>query len=249
MRGRDSKGGWRTPFSPVAYEGPGSVNGWGDITEGFTVQYTWYVPHDIQGHINEIGRKRYTQRLDSLFQVELPEDIPGAHDIWGRIGAYWHGNEPCHQVAYIYNYLGQPWKCQERVREVVDRFYGNKPDALSGNDDCGQMSAWYIFNCMGFYPTAPSSNVYNIGSPALPAVTMHLGGGRYVRMVADGWTPENVYVKEFYLNGKRHDRNYITYDDIKDGAELRFVMSNRPNRKRGTSAAAIPPSLSQTSGK
>ena len=249
MRGRDSKGGWRTPFSPVAYEGPGSVNGWGDITEGFTVQYTWYVPHDIQGHINEIGRKRYTQRLDSLFQVELPEDIPGAHDIWGRIGAYWHGNEPCHQVAYIYNYLGQPWKCQERVREVVDRFYGNKPDALSGNDDCGQMSAWYIFNCMGFYPTAPSSNVYNIGSPALPAVTMHLGGGRDVRMVADGWTPENVYVKEFYLNGKRHDRNYITYDDIKDGAELRFVMSNRPNRKRGTSAAAIPPSLSQTSGK
>ena len=249
MRGRDSRGGWRTPFSPVAYEGPGSVNGWGDITEGFTVQYTWYVPHDIQGHINEIGRKRYTQRLDSLFQVELPEDIPGAHDIWGRIGAYWHGNEPCHQVAYIYNYLGQPWKCQERVREVVDRFYGNKPDALSGNDDCGQMSAWYIFNCMGFYPTAPSSNVYNIGSPALPAVTMHLGGGRDVRMVADGWTPENVYVKEFYLNGKRHDRNYITYDDIKDGAELRFVMSNRPNRKRGTSAAAIPPSLSQTSGK
>ena len=247
MRGRDSNGQWRTPFSPIAYEGPGSVNGWGDITEGFTVQYTWYVPHDVQGHINEIGLKRYAQRLDSLFMFDLPEDIPGAHDIQGRIGAYWHGNEPCHQVAYLYNYIGQPWKCQKRVREIVDRFYGNTPDALSGNDDCGQMSAWYIFNCMGFFPTAPSSNIYNIGSPALPAVTMHLSNGSDLKMTADNWSPENVYVKELYVNGKRHDRNYITYDEIANGADLRFVMSNKPNLRRGTSAQAIPPSISTPS--
>ncbi|MDE6528603.1 MAG: GH92 family glycosyl hydrolase, partial [Muribaculaceae bacterium] len=247
MRGRDSEGAWRTPFSPVAYEGPGSVNGWGDITEGFTVQYTWYVPHDVMGHINNIGRELYTQRLDSLFEVALPEDIPGAHDIWGRIGAYWHGNEPCHQVSYLYNYLKQPWKCQERVREVVDKFYGNTPDALSGNDDCGQMSAWYIFNCMGFYPTAPSSNVYNIGSPALPKVIMTMSNGKKLEMTADNWSKENVYVKELYLNGELHDKSYLTYDDIRNGATLRFVMSAEPNKERATADDAVPPSLSSGS--
>ena len=142
MRGRDSKGEWRTPFSPIAYQGPGSVHGWGDITEGFTMQYTWYVPHDVQGYINLAGKKLFQKRLDELFTVELPEDIPGAHDIQGRIGGYWHGNEPCHHVAYLYNYLGQPWKCQYWVREITSRFYGNEPGSLSGNDDCGQMSAW-----------------------------------------------------------------------------------------------------------
>ena len=245
MRGRDADGNWRTPFTPVAYEGPGSVNGWGDITEGFTVQYTWYVPHDVAGHIALVGRDRYKQRLDSLFNTELPEDIPGAHDIWGRIGAYWHGNEPCHQVAYLYNYLQQPWKCQERVREVVDKFYGNTPDALSGNDDCGQMSAWYIFNCMGFYPTAPSSNVYNIGSPALPRVAMTMSNGRKVEVTTDNWSPQNVYVDSLYVNGKLHDKSFITYDDIRDGAKLHFVMSATPNLERAVSEEAIPPSMSQ----
>ena len=245
MRGRDSNGDWRTPFTPVAYEGPGSVNGWGDITEGFTVQYTWYVPHDVSGHINLVGRDRYARRLDSLFTTELPEDIPGAHDIWGRIGAYWHGNEPCHQVAYLYNYLQQPWKCQERVREVADKFYGNTPDALSGNDDCGQMSAWYIFNCMGFYPTAPSSNIYNIGSPALPRVTMTMSNGRKVEVTTDNWSPENVYVDRLYLNGEIHDKSFITYDDIRDGAKLHFVMSSAPNLDRAVSEEAVPPSMSR----
>lgn len=243
MRGKDSQGNWRTPFSPVAYEGPGSVNGWGDITEGFTVQYTWYVPHDVVGHIGLMGKDLYRQRLDSLFNVSLPDDIPGAHDIQGRIGAYWHGNEPCHQISYLYNYLGEPWKCQQRVREVIDRFYGNTPGSLSGNDDCGQMSAWYIFNCMGFYPTSPSSNIYNIGSPALPKVTMHMSNGRDLRMTADNWSKENVYVKELYLNGKLHDKSYITYDDIRDGAELRFVMSPVPVKTRAIGKDAIPPSL------
>lgn len=156
MRGRDSQGNWRTPFTPVAYQGTGSVNGWGDITEGFTMQYTWTVPHDVQGYINLAGKKLFEKRLDDLFTVELPDDIPGAHDIQGRIGGYWHGNEPCHHIAYLYNYLGKPWKCQKWIREIVARFYGNEPGSLSGNDDCGQMSAWYMFNCAGFYPVAPS---------------------------------------------------------------------------------------------
>ena len=129
------------------------------------MQYTWYVPHEVQGYINLAGKKLFQKRLDELFTIELPEDIPGAHDIQGRIGGYWHGNEPCHHIAYLYNYLGQPWKCQKWIREIASRFYGNEPGSLSGNDDCGQMSAWYMFNCLGFYPVAPSSNFYNIGSP------------------------------------------------------------------------------------
>ncbi|MBQ5527646.1 MAG: GH92 family glycosyl hydrolase [Bacteroidales bacterium] len=244
MRGRDSKGEWRTPFSPLDYQGPGSVNGWGDITEGFTVQYTWYVPHDMQGYMDIAGEKKLLSRLDSLFTYELPEDIPGAHDIQGRIGAYWHGNEPCHHVPYIYNYFRQPWKCQKRIREIADRFYGNTPDALSGNDDCGQMSAWYMFNCLGIYPVAPSSNVYNIGSPCVEALTVTMTGGKKIRMTAKNWSPENVYVKQLKVNGKICDKSWITWDDIKDGAELEFVMSRKPAYRRAVSAQAVPPSVS-----
>ncbi|MCS3263209.1 glycoside hydrolase family 92 protein [Bacteroides thetaiotaomicron] len=244
MRGRDSKGDWRTPFTPVAYQGPGSVHGWGDITEGFTMQYTWYVPQDVQGYINEAGKELFRKRLDELFTVELPDDIPGAHDIQGRIGAYWHGNEPCHHVAYLYNYLKEPWKCQKWIRTIVDRFYGNTPDALSGNDDCGQMSAWYMFNCIGFYPVAPSSNIYNIGSPCAEAITVRMSNGKNIEMTADNWSPKNLYVKELYVNGKKYDKSYLTYDDIRDGVKLRFVMSGKPNYKRAVSDEAVPPSIS-----
>ena len=245
MRGRDSEGKWRTPFAPVAYQGPGSVNGWGDITEGFTMQYTWYVPQDVQGYINETGRDLFAARLDSLFTMELPDDIPGAHDIQGRIGAYWHGNEPCHQIIYLYNYLKEPWKCQKWVRTVSDAFYGNEPGSLSGNDDCGQMSAWYIFNTMGFYPTAPSSNVYNIGSPSLEYVNMTMSNGKQVEVTTENWSKDNVYIDKMFLNGVEYDKSYITYDDIRNGAKLHFVMSSSPNKKRAVSDESVPPSLSQ----
>ncbi len=242
MRGRDSKGNWRTPFAPVAYQGPGSVNGWGDITEGFTLQYSWYVPHDVQGHIEAMGRDLYKMRLDSLFATELPDDIPGAHDIQGRIGAYWHGNEPCHHIIYLYNYLGEPWNCQRWIRYVSDNFYGNEPGSLSGNDDCGQMSAWYLFNTMGFYPTSPSSNIYNIGSPTVAAVEMQLGNGKSIKVTTKNWSKENLYIAKMYLNGKEYSKSYITYDDIRNGAEIHFVMSKRPSHKRGTRPGDIPPS-------
>lgn len=244
MRGRDINGNWRTPFSPIAYQGPGSVHGWGDITEGFTLQYTWYVPHDVQGYINEAGEDFLLDRLDSLFLQELPEDIPGAHDIWGRIGGYWHGNEPCHHIPYLYNWFRQPWKCQKWVREIADRFYGNTPDALSGNDDCGQMSAWYMFNCLGFYPVAPSSNVYSIGSPCVEAIAVKLSGGGSIEMEAENWSKKNVYVKALYVNGEKYDKSYLTYDQIKDGVKLRFVMSDKPAKRRAVSADAKAPSFS-----
>lgn len=228
MRGRDTKGNWRTPFAPIAYQGPGSVNGWGDITEGFTLQYTWTVPHDFQGYVEEAGKEFLLQRLDSMFVMEMDENIPGAHDIWGRIGGYWHGNEPCHHVTYLFNDLGQPWKCQKWVRYVADNFYGDKPDSLSGNDDCGQMSAWYIFNCMGFYPVCPGSNEYALGSPCVKGVDLTLWNGKQLKVTTKGWSSKAVYVREAYLNGKRLNKPVITYNDIKDGAHLHFVMSTQP---------------------
>lgn len=246
MRGRDSDGNWRTPFDPTAYTGPGSVHGWGDVTEGFTYQYTWYVPHDVQGYINEMGGNEvFAERLDSMFTIVLPEHIPGAHDIQGRIGAYWHGNEPCHQIIYLYNYVAQPWKCQEWIRTVMDKFYGNEPGSLSGNDDCGQMSAWYIFNCMGFYPTCPSSNIYAIGSPGLEAVEMQLANGKKVNTTTENWSVDHVYVDKIYLNGTEYDKSYFTYDDIKNGANIKYIMSDIPNYERAISAESIAPSLSE----
>lgn len=231
MRGRDSNGGWRTPFAPVAYQGPNSVNGWGDITEGFTMQYSWTVPHDFGGYVEAAGRDLLLSRLDSLFTVELPEDIPGAHDIWGRIGGYWHGNEPCHHVTYLYNWFGEPWKCQKWVRYIADHFYGNEPGSLSGNDDCGQMSAWYVFNCLGFYPVCPGSGTYSIGSPCVPGLKVRLSGGRVLEMTTEGWSKEAVYVKAAYLNGKRLTQPSLQFEDIRSGAQLRFVMSKRPAKK------------------
>lgn len=245
MRGRDSKGEWRTPFSPVAYQGPGSDNGLGDITEGFTMQYTWTVPHDIQGYINEVGSKGFRTKLDELFTVELPDDIPGAHDIQGRIGGYWHGNEPCHHIAYLYNYLKQPWKCQQLIRTIASRFYGNEPSSLSGNDDCGQMSAWYMFNCIGFYPVAPSSNVYNIGSPCVEGITVRMSNGKEIEMTTENWSEKHVYVRALYVDGKKYDKSYLMYDKVKDGVRLHFVMDDRPNNKRGVSDKDVPPSLSK----
>ena len=230
MRGRDSKGNWRTPFSPIAYQGPGSVHGWGDITVGFTMQYTWTVPHDFEGYMEVAGKDLLLKRLDDMFTTEMDKDIPGAHDIQGRIGAYWHGNEPCHHVTYLYNWLGEPWKCQKWVRTIADSFYGNEPGSLSGNDDCGQMSAWHIFNCMGFYPVAPSSNKYSIGSPCVEAVTMTMSNGKQIEMTTKNWSPKNVYVKALYVNGKLHKSPFLKYEDICNGAKLHFVMSSKPNK-------------------
>jgi predicted alpha-1,2-mannosidase len=244
MRGKDSNGAWRTPFAPVAYQGPGSVNGWGDITEGFTIQYTWYVPHDVQGLMNLMGKKTFATRLDSLFQYELPENIPGAHDIQGRIGAYWHGNEPCHHITYLYNYLKEGWKCQKWVRTIIDKFYGDQPGSLCGNDDCGQMSAWYIFNCMGFYPIAPTSNIYNIGSPALKAIKVTMSNGKQIDVTTRNWSKENVYIDKIFLNGKPYSKSYLTWNDIKDGVHIEFVMSKKPNYKRAAGDSDVAPSLS-----
>ena len=227
MRGKDSQGQWRTPFAPIAYQGPGSVNGWGDITEGFTLQYTWSVPHDFAGYIDLAGKDFLLKRLEDMFTMEMDENIPGAHDIWGRIGGYWHGNEPCHHVLYLFNDLGKPKECQKWVRYVAKNFYGPNPDSLSGNDDCGQMSAWYIFNCLGFYPVCPGADWYALGSPCVPGVKVRLSDGGVLEVTTKGWSEDAVYVKAAYLNGKKIEGSRISYNDIKDGGHLHFEMSKR----------------------
>jgi predicted alpha-1,2-mannosidase len=180
--------------------------------------------------------------------MEVDEkSIAGTEDVTraGMIGNYVHGNEPSHHVVYLYCFAGQPWKTQARVRQILAEMYRPAPDGLCGNDDCGQMSAWYVFSALGFYPVAPGSNQYVLGSPVIERAAIELGGERTFRVVADDQAPGNVYVSEVWLDGERLERNYITHDEIMRGGELRFVMSDRANRKRGTGAEARPYSMSR----
>jgi predicted alpha-1,2-mannosidase len=227
MRGKNSQGKWRTPFDPHLY-----VEG-GDITEGTSWQYTWYVPHDVLGLIGLFGgRGSFTAKLDSLF-IAQAEGSKGVDDIQGRIGEYWHGNEPSHHIIYLYCYAGEPWKTQRLVHEIMRTQYGNKPNSLCGNDDCGQMSAWYIFNALGFYPVCPGSDGYVIGSPTVTRAVMHLSNGKTFKMTADGLSEENIYIQSARLNGKELKTSYLPYAEMKDGGSIEFVMGPRPNEKWG----------------
>ncbi|MGD1048559.1 MAG: GH92 family glycosyl hydrolase [Candidatus Krumholzibacteriaceae bacterium] len=227
MRGKDSQGRWRTPFEPHRY-----VEG-GDITEGTSWQYTWYVPQDVQGLIALLGGpQRFAAKLDSLFIVRA-EESKGVDDILGRIGEYWHGNEPSHHIVFLYCYAGQPWKTQKLVHEIMSTQYGNKPNSLCGNDDCGQMSAWYIFNAMGFYPVCPGSSCYVIGSPTIPKAVMHLSNGKSFTMTAENLSDRNVYIQAVRLNGKSWAKPYLPYDELKDGGSIVFTMGPEPNTKWG----------------
>jgi predicted alpha-1,2-mannosidase len=150
----------------------------------------------------------------------------------GLIGCYVHGNEPSHHVAYMYNQAGAPWKTQERVHQIVNTMYLNKPDGLCGNDDCGQMSAWYIFSSLGFYPVCPGSGQYSIGSPSVREAVIKLGGGKELTIKAKNQSEKNIYISSVTLNGKAINTSHIKNSDIRDGGELIFEMSSRPDRKR-----------------
>jgi predicted alpha-1,2-mannosidase len=232
MRGRDSQGNWRTPFDPQGF-----VQG-GDFTEGTSWQYSWYVPHDVPGLIKLFGGKEaFCEKLDKLFVLESPENGDSeVDDIFGRIGEYWHGNEPSHHIVYLYCYAGQPWKAQQLLRTIVRTQYGNKPQSLTGNDDCGQMSAWYIFTCMGFYPVAPASDFYVIGAPQMKTMTMHLSTGKDFTMIANNFSEENMYVQAVKLNGKDWNRPFLPYSELKKGGTIVFEMGPRPNMQWGVIA-------------
>ncbi|MBR5548455.1 MAG: GH92 family glycosyl hydrolase [Kiritimatiellae bacterium] len=224
MRGRTGSGSWRTPFDP--FSTGHDHNKANDYTEGNAWQYTWHVLHDPQGLVAAMGGPEpFVQRLDSVFRQ--PEDLHDQPpDVTGLIGQYVHGNEPSHHVAYFYSLAGAPRRTAEVVREVCDRFYGVKPGDLCGNDDCGQMSAWYVFAAMGFYPFNPASGEYVIGAPQVPEVRIRLGNGeREFRVVAKNLSRENKYVKSVTLNGKPVTDWKIRHADIMAGGELVFEMT------------------------
>ena len=229
MRAKDSKGNWRTPFNPFQLAHNASVGG--DFTEGNSWQYTWHVQHDPQGLIELMGGKElFAQKLDSLFFLNPDVSLTGVlSDVSGLIGQYAHGNEPSHHVAYLYNFADMPWKTQELIREVFDRFYLNKPDGLCGNDDCGQMSAWYIFSSMGFYPVNPAGGEYVIGAPQIEKISLSLPEGKTFTMEAQGLSKENKYVKSVTLNGNAIDNYTIHHKDIMNGGHLVFVMTDKAN--------------------
>lgn len=232
MRGRDSQGNWRTPFDPQGF-----VQG-GDFTEGTSWQYSWYVPQDVPGLIKLMGGKEaFCKKLDQLFTLNSPENGDSeVDDIYGRIGEYWHGNEPSHHIIYLYCYAGQPWKAQKLLHTVVNTQYGNQPNSLTGNDDCGQMSAWYIFTCMGFYPVAPASDFYVIGAPQMEKVVMHLSNGKDFTMRADNFSDRNIYIQSVQLNGKAWNSPFLPYNELKNGGTLIFEMGPQPNKQWGVIA-------------
>ena len=222
MRGKDDKGKFRTPFSPFA-----STHRADDYCEGNAWQYTWLAPHDFQGLVDCFGSEEaFLQKLDSLFVVN--SDIEGGNtspDISGLIGQYAHGNEPSHHILYFYTMAGQPWKTADRVREVLAHLYHDAPDGLSGNEDVGQMSAWYILSSLGFYQAEPAGGRYWFGTPLFDKAEIKTAEGTFT-VIAENNSKENKYIQKVTLNGQEYNKPYIEFKDIKAGGELRFTMGN-----------------------
>ncbi|PWK78476.1 putative alpha-1,2-mannosidase [Mucilaginibacter oryzae] len=226
MRGRKLNGDWVQPFANLD---SGQLAIGGDYTEGNAWQYTWQVQHDISGLIKLMGgKKAFSKKLDSLFTMDSKVFGKGSTlDVTGLIGQYAHGNEPNHHVAYLYTLAGNPAKTQALVRQIADEFYIDKPDGLSGNDDCGQMSAWYIFTAMGFYPVNPADGHYVFGAPLLGSVSITLPGGKSFSIEAKGLSEANKYVQSISLNGRPYTKPYIPHKDIMTGGKLVFVMGDK----------------------
>lgn len=224
---------WVAPFDPreVSFH----------YTEANAWQYLFSVQHDVHGLVSLLGgTERFTMKLDSLF--EQPSFTTGKvlPDITGLIGQYAHGNEPSHHVAYLYNYAGKPWKTQEKVSYICQTFYSDQPDGLCGNEDCGQMSAWYLFSAMGFYPVTPGSDQYVLGSPQLEQLTLKMEDGHEFQMLAHGLDDAHIYVDRVMLNGEEWPLQYIRHADILRGGKLEFFMTDKPNTHRGTDPATWP---------
>lgn len=228
MRGKDSNGKWRTPFNPLLLS-HASTSG-GDYTEGNAWQYTWHVQHDIPGLIDLMGGKEiFADRIDSLFLMDDCIEGEGfVSDVTGLIGQYAHGNEPSHHVAYLYSYADRKDKTQACIRDIFDRFYLPKPDGLCGNDDCGQMSAWYLFSAMGFYPVNPAGGEYILGAPQIAKVVLTLPDNKTFIIEAKGLSEENKYVKSVTLNGEAVEGLSIHHNDIMKGGTLVFTMTDQP---------------------
>lgn len=221
MQPRDSKGNFIPNYDPEAYiEDIYESNGW---------QYYWSVAHDIDGLIELTGGEaRFAERLDSMFTYETADKSKLPIFSTGMIGQYAHGNEPGHHVIYLYNRVKQPWKTQQYAAQVMHTLYKNTPDGICGNEDCGQMSSWYVFSAMGFYPVDPISGQYEIGSPIFPEVKMYLANGKTFIVRAENVSDENIYIQSVTVNGQPYNKSYITHEMIMQGDTIHFVMGNKP---------------------
>lgn len=226
---RYKDGSWKKDFSPLQTYGEGFI-------EGNSANYSFHVPHDVKGMIECFGGdKKFIERLDNLFAEPLDKKYYEENeDIEEEclLGGYVHGNEPSHHIPYLYAWTSEPWKSQYWLREIMNKMYVNNIDGLHGNDDCGQMSAWYIFTAMGFYPVCPGSDQYVLGVPYVPSCKLTLPNGKVFHIKAPGISDKKRYVKEVRLNGKVYDKLYLTHADIMAGGTLEFVTSNVPNRRR-----------------
>ena len=226
MRGVTSDHKFREPLDPFS-----TVHRQDDYTEGNAWQYVWLVPHDVHGLVSAFGgEKPFVSKLDSLFIVNGDMGADASPDITGLIGQYAHGNEPSHHILYMYNYVGQPWKGADKIRYVLANLYHDDFDGLSGNEDVGQMSAWYILSSVGFYQVDPAGGRYVFGSPLFDEATLNVGNGKTFRVVAHNNSSENKYIQSAKLNGKPYTRSYIDFKDIVRGGTLEFVMGNKPSQ-------------------
>ena len=237
FRGRQSDGNWSAPFEEFATGR--------DYTEATPWHYRFFVPHDVNGLIQLFGsREAFIREMDRLFTLESDEMQLDVSDVTGLMGQYAHGNEPSHHMAYLYNYVGQPWKTQELTRRLLHEMYAPTPEGIIGNEDCGQMSAWYVFSSLGFYPVCPGSNEFALTAPQFPKAVVRLANGRTLTVTADN-PRRSVYIASVTLDGKPIDRNYITYDELMQGGELHYALRPRPDYERGTDDAAAPHSLTR----
>lgn len=236
FRGRNADGQWVTPFDPLSYGG----NGGAPYTEGNGWQYCWYVPQDVPGMIRLYGgTEGFITKLDSFFTlVSKPSEVNG--NASGFIGQDAHGNEPSHHTPYLYDYAGQPWKTQLYTARIMQELYNDKSSGYAGNEDCGQMSAWYIFSSMGFYPVNPASSVYAFGSPQLRKAVINLPSGARFTVLAPKAGGKNIYIQAARLNGHPYTKTYITHKDILAGGTLEFDMGPAPNKKWGSAPADAP---------
>ena len=242
-RPKYSDGTWKKEVDFIKTSGEGYL-------EGNAMNYAFFVPHDIKGLMKAMGGDRaFIANIDRLFTTEFPEEAYAeTEDVTkeGLIGCYVHGNEPSHHIPYLYAWTSQPWKSQYWVREIMNNMYKNDIEGLCGNDDCGQMSAWYVFSTLGFYPVCPGTDQYVLSAPYLPYASLSLANGNTLEVKASNVSDKNRYVKEVRLNGNRYDKAYITHDDIMNGGTLEFVMTDKPNKSRCIKPETKPYSLSDT---
>ncbi len=230
IRPKLADGSWRTPYDPFK-----SIHEFGDFCEGNGWQYSFFVPQDVEGLIDLFGGdEAFIRKLDDFFMLEGDMGAEASADISGLIGQYAHGNEPSHHIAYMYAYAGVPWKIAEKVRYILNEFYSDEPDGLIGNEDCGQMSSWYILSAMGFYPVNPAKGIYVFGSPLFDKVSIQLPENKTFVIEAVNNSDRNIYIQAVQLNGKEYTKSYIDYQDIMKGGSLKFVMGKKPNKKFGS---------------